>query len=134
VRGLDTNVLLRTFLSDEPSQTATANRLFEEAAATGKRLFVTCVVLCEMCWALRNKDYSRASIADAIESLFAVDALEIQDRDLVRHAALQFRQGRGDFADYLIGWQNRQAGCSETLTFDRKLRKTAGFSVLVAEN
>lgn len=134
MRGLDTNVLLRTLLADEPRQAATANRLLEEAAASGQRLFVSCVVLCEMCWALRNKDYSRAAIADAIEDLFATEVLEIQDRDLVRRAVGQYRQGRADFADYLIGWQNNQAGCSETLTFDRKLRQTPGFSVLVAEN
>lgn len=134
MRGLDTNVLLRTFLSDEPRQAAVASRLLEEAAESGSRLFVSCVVLCELCWALRSKDYSRTEIADAIEGLFGVSALEIQDRDLVRRAVDQYRGGRADFADYLIGWQDRQAGCSETLTFDRKLRKTPGFTVLVAEN
>ena len=32
--------------------------------------------------------------------------------------------------DYLLGWLNRRAGCEQTLTFDRKLAKVEGYSLL----
>jgi predicted nucleic-acid-binding protein len=38
--------------------------------------------------------------------------------------------GRADFADYVIGVTNRAAGCSETATFDRRLRGARGFRLL----
>jgi len=52
------------------------------------------------------------------------------DKDLARHALADNRQGPGDFADYLIGWRNREAGCSETLTFDQALKRNDLFRLV----
>jgi predicted nucleic-acid-binding protein len=52
------------------------------------------------------------------------------DTNLLVRSLEEYRQGRGDFADYLIGWQNRRAGCTDTVTFDRKLKKASGFAFL----
>ena len=84
------------------------------APRRGERFHVSTIVLCEMCWALRGYDFSRADIAAALEKLLATPLFEIQDRDLVRRALLEYRAGRAEFSDYLIWWQNRQAGCSTT--------------------
>jgi len=48
----------------------------------------------------------------------------------VRRALADYRRGSGDFADYVIGWRNSRAGCSQTVTFDRALRNSPLFSVL----
>jgi predicted nucleic-acid-binding protein len=48
----------------------------------------------------------------------------------VRRALDDYRRGPGDFSDYLIGWRNRQAGCTDTATFDRALAKSDLFAVL----
>jgi predicted nucleic-acid-binding protein len=56
--------------------------------------------------------------------------LEIQDLHLVQQALDDYRSGKADFADYLIGHQNRRAGCRDTLTFDVPLSKHEGFSLL----
>ena len=39
-------------------------------------------------------------------------------------------EGRGSFADALVGAINNQAGCSQTLTFDRKALRLPGFELL----
>jgi len=130
MRGLDTNVLLRPIARDDLPQAATVEAFFRDAQAEGERLYVSCIVLCELCWALRGYGFSRAAIASALEKVLAVGLFEIQDRDLVRRALEQYREGRADFADYLIGWQNRKAGCEDTVTFDGKLKNTPAFSVL----
>jgi predicted nucleic-acid-binding protein len=49
---------------------------------------------------------------------------------LVRRAVRAWRSGKGDFSDHVIGEIGRQAGCRETLTFDRALRGVHGFPVV----
>ncbi|MFL6194816.1 MAG: PIN domain-containing protein [Thermoanaerobaculia bacterium] len=132
MRGLDTNILLRAILEDDPEQSPIAARILTEAQERGERLHVSVTVLCELLWTLRGRPYrfDRAALADLLDSLLTDELFEIQDRDLVVGALNDFRQGRADFADYLIGWQDRKAGCLETLTFDRKMRDQEGFLVL----
>ncbi|HEX7180531.1 MAG TPA: type II toxin-antitoxin system VapC family toxin [Thermoanaerobaculia bacterium] len=130
MRGVDTNVLLRPFAQDDPGQVAAVETLFRELEAQGERLFVSCIVLCEACWSLRGLGFPRSKIAATLEKLLDTAFFEIQDRELVRRALAQYRQGPAGFADYLIGWQNRQAGCADTVTFDGDLEGTPGFSLL----
>jgi predicted nucleic-acid-binding protein len=55
---------------------------------------------------------------------------EIQDRELIQQAISEYRRGRADFSDYLIGRENLRAGCSDTITFDGELAKVDRFSLL----
>lgn len=129
MRGLDTNILVRFLTADEPIQSETARRLIEAAEATGEALHVSTLVLAELVWVLRGGRYtfSRDVVADALDALLDATVFEIQDRDLVRRAAVAFRIGPADFSDYLIGEQDRRAGCTSTLTFDRRLMTANGF-------
>jgi predicted nucleic-acid-binding protein len=133
VRGLDTNVLVRLLTRDDPAQAEQVELLFAAAERGEERFFVSVIALCELSWTLRGRPYSlaRSEIAAAFEGLLDTTAIEIQDRGLVRRALADFRHGRADFADYLLGWQSRKAGCDDTLTFDRKLDGAAGFSILL---
>jgi predicted nucleic-acid-binding protein len=132
VRGLDTNVLLRLLTRDNPAQAEQVDTLFAAAERAGERFFVSVIALSELSWTLRGRPYSlaRSEIAAALEGLLDTTSIEVQDRGLVRRALADFQDGRADFADYLLGWQSRKAGCDDTLTFDRKLNGTAGFSIL----
>jgi predicted nucleic-acid-binding protein len=132
MRGLDTNVIVRYVTAGDPAQTAVVKALFEGAEEAREQLFVSSIALCELVWTLRGRPYrlSRREIATVLERLLATHLFELQDRDLVRQALLEYRKGRGDFADYMLGSQNRRAGCESTLTFDRQLRGAAGFSLL----
>ncbi|CCQ56168.1 hypothetical protein CWATWH0005_2190 [Crocosphaera watsonii WH 0005] len=38
--------------------------------------------------------------------------------------------GKADFSDYLIGQLNAQAGCTETVSFDKKISGVDGFRIL----
>ncbi|HVT57124.1 MAG TPA: type II toxin-antitoxin system VapC family toxin [Thermoanaerobaculia bacterium] len=132
MRGLDTNILLRFLTADDPIQAERVAALFEEAERTGERLFVSIIALCELSWTLRGKPYrlARGQIAAVLERILGTSLLEVQDRGLVRRALAEYRPGRADFADYLLGRQNLEAGCAATVTFDRKLNGAAGFSFL----
>jgi predicted nucleic-acid-binding protein len=49
---------------------------------------------------------------------------------LVGQALQRYKQGKADFSDYLIGAVSRQAGCTETVSFDGKLKGEQGFQYL----
>lgn len=123
MRGLDTNVLLRVLTGDDPTQSPRASSLLADAEARGERFHISTTVLCELVWALRGGAYrqGREAIVQALEALLASGLFEVQLRDLVRRALDDYRAGPGDFADYLISWQDDAAGCVGTLTFDRAL-------------
>jgi predicted nucleic-acid-binding protein len=131
VRGLDTNVLVRFLTRDDPEQSRIVRSLFERADAEKTRFHVSSIALCELVWVLRSKyRLQREEICSALEHLLAVGLLEIQHRDLAILALADFRRGKADFPDYFIGWQNRRAGCEDTLSFDRDLDGTPGFTLL----
>jgi predicted nucleic-acid-binding protein len=132
MRGLDTNILVRFCTNDDPAQVSLVKALFEEAEGRNEAFFVSSVALCELVWSLRRKPYrlSRTEVATVLEKILDTGIFEIQDRNLVRHALSHYRQGRADFADYLLGAHGRRAGCEVTLTFDRQLSKSPGFSLL----
>ncbi len=129
MRGLDTNILVRFLTADEPTQSETTRWLIEATEAEGENLHISLLVLAELVWVLRGGRYgfSRSEVADALEALLDATVFEIQDRDLVRRANTAFRAGPADFSDYLIGEIDRRAGCTTTLTFDRRLAATEGF-------
>ncbi len=132
MRGLDTNVLLRTLTADDPAQAQEGDALFAAAERTGERFFISVIVLCELSWTLRGPSYrfDRGQVASALEQILDTSLFEVQHRGLVRRAIADFGRGRADFADYLIGRECLGAGCADTVTFDRKLKGAAGFSLL----
>lgn len=133
MRGLDTNVLLRYLANDDVQQSQIARDLLLTAEADKKRFFISTVVLCEVIWTLAARyRLDRPSLVSVVEEILSSALFEVQDRDLVRRALSDFRQGRADFSDYLNGWQSWRAGCEHTVTFDKKLKGEEGFVVLQA--
>lgn len=126
--GLDTNVLLRVVLADEPEQTRRATALLERTAADGEVLHLPDIVLCELAWVLRRAaGFARADVADAIIDLLSFREFAIRDPGAVRQAAELHARGDGDFADHLIAATARAAGCEAVATFDERLQKLPGF-------
>ena len=132
MRGLDTNVLVRLITRDEPDQALAVLLLLEEAEARNERFFVSTIVVCEVAWTLRSRPYKfdRSEIAEALALMLETDLFLVQDANLTRQAVDEYREGPADFSDYLIGGQNRTAGCGETITFDRELASIEGYSLL----
>jgi len=129
--GLDINILVRYITRDDPAQSELARIVIEGAEKEGRRLHISTLVLVELVWVLRGGVYcfERESVAAALELILESPVFEVQDRDLVRTAVTQFRRGPADFSDYLIGEQDRKAGCTLTLTFDRRLAKFHRFEI-----
>jgi predicted nucleic-acid-binding protein len=130
--GLDTNLLVRYFVEDDPVQTKQAVRFINKRCTSNEPGFVDRVALCELVWVLsRGHGYRRSEIARVIEELLASQDLRLEDHEAVRAALRMYRDSGIDFADALIGQVNRARGCEATATFDRKAAKLHGF-VLVS--
>ncbi len=132
MRGTDTNLLVRFFAQDDPAQGALVEALFAETESAGERLHVSTPVLCELVWTLRIAPFhwTREQLLVGLTVLLDIPLFEVQDRELVRRAVADYQRGPADFADYLLGHQNEAAGCTDTVTFDRKLRGHPLFTVL----
>jgi predicted nucleic-acid-binding protein len=128
VIGLDTNTLLR-WLIEEDGADKQSERAAEIILESGETFFVNNIVLAETVWVLKNKaGQSRKVIEQIVARLMASANVELEDDDTVRRALDAFVQGRADFADYLIAEVNVAAGCTTTLTFDRKAAQHRSFS------
>ena len=131
MKGLDTNVLVRYFVQDDRVQSAIASSAIREMAGRGEPAHITHIVLCELVWVLESAyRFSKVEVADLLEKMLAVRQFEIHSKDVVRQAVHDYRVGKGDLADYLIGRVNQTLGCDHTVTFDRALRGSSLFSVL----
>jgi len=129
--GLDTNVLVRYLAQDDPAQARKANSLIDGAVGKGEPVHLDVVVLCELVWVLRGAyRFGKQTVGDALERILDAAQFSVEDRDLVREALEAYRAGQGDFADYVLGLRNRQAGCSATATFDRALNRNPLFAIL----
>ncbi len=123
--GLDTNILVRYLTRDDESQWRQAADLIQQ----NQPCFITNIVLCELVWVLRGANYrfQKSEIISALEAMLHSAAFEFESRSTLDQALQQYKQGKADFSDYLIGATSRQAGCTETASFDRKLKGEKGF-------
>jgi len=86
--------------------------------------------MCEMSWVLaRAYDYDRAELADAIEKILGAAQFEFEDKNSLWQALAGLRQSSADFTDCLIGAKNAWAGCTSTLTFDKRAGGLPQFSL-----
>jgi predicted nucleic-acid-binding protein len=128
--GLDTNVVIRYLTQDDPVQSPRATRIIERDLTESAPGFVSVVAMTEVAWVLeRAYGLTQRQIAAAVESLLQADALSIEAEQEVFAAAIALKEGRGSFADALIGALGTKAGCTHTLTFDRKASRLPGFAL-----
>lgn len=121
---VDTNVLLRAALQDDPRQSSLASRILLNTDA----VVVPTPALCEFVWVMRRLfQRSPSDIARSIRLL--MDAANVDaDRSAVE-AGLEFLDQGGDFADGVIFYEGEWLGAGEFVSFDKqavKLLKSQG--------
>ena len=126
--GLDTNVLVRLLIADNPAQTEAARRFVHARCTEASPGFIGNVALVELIWVLEAAyGYRRKQVAETLDALLTGPDREFESPDEVRAALDDYRSGEADFADCLIGRINRAHGCEATATFDKKAAKLEGF-------
>ncbi len=131
MRGIDTNVLVRYIVQDDPKQAAIATRFIEGECTNEHPGFISHIVLCELVWVLEScYAQDKDTIGTVLEQLLKVAQLEIEDPQCVWLALSDYRGGSADFSDHLLARANLASGCEQTVTFDRKAGAAPGFRLL----
>jgi predicted nucleic-acid-binding protein len=120
VKAVDTNVLLRVFLRDEPGQTAKAESFLERVESRGARVFVPFLVLVEVMWVLRARfRLARARILQVVEQVLRTPLFEVEQAAVWEDFLRRAPQDEADLEDILISVAARHHGCEGVVSFDR---------------
>lgn len=120
MKGLDTSILIRYLVQDDPVQSPRANQIIEELTEQEPG-FVSVVVIAEIAWVLGSRYKAKpAEIADAVERFLSIGSLHVQNEQQVYEAVVAVRAGEGTLADALVCALGKSAGCAKTLTFDSR--------------
>ncbi len=126
--GIDTNVLVRFLVRDGEAQFEKARKLIKREVTAGHRVFVSQLVLLETEWVLRSRyGLQKAEIMAAISGLLDATDIQFEDEPAIEEALFVWKDSAADFADCLIGAQNRRLGCRATATFDLGASRLPGF-------
>jgi predicted nucleic-acid-binding protein len=129
--GLDTNILIRFIVKDDPIQSAQVRHLIERRLTERNPGFVSIATILETVWVLESF-YKQSShqVADAVRQILEVETFIVQNEQEVFTAMAILRSGEGSFEDALIAALGTWAGCTRTLTFDRKATRIKGFELV----
>ncbi len=129
--GLDTNVLVRYIMQDDPKQSRKATALIESLTDNHPG-FITVVSVLELYWVLTTcYDLTDNQVKQALDVLLRTRQIIVDRADQVLRALRVFETGKADFADCLIERTASSAGCEQTLTFDVNAAKYAGMTLIV---
>ena len=122
--GLDTNVMMRYLVQDDPKQSKQAEKLIEKRCNQESPGYIALIVLCELVWVMRRAyGYEKSMVVKVLDQLLTTAELVIQDEEIARKALEAYQAGQADYADYVLIFTNHYAGCPVTYSFDRKLAK-----------
>jgi predicted nucleic-acid-binding protein len=125
---LDTDLVVRLLIGDDPIQTPIAERAFV-AAIAGGGVYIPDVVLAEVGWVLRGYGLDRESRYALLERLVRTRGVVVDDIDAVIDALEQFRHG-SDLADQLILARASRLQALPVLTFDAHFSTSEGVEIL----
>lgn len=121
MKAVDTNLLLRYIVRDDLRQFEKAAVFLNERTPEDPA-FVGLIVVAEAAWALRQRyRYSREDVLSLMTAL--VEAKELVFEEEAYLSMLLAGNPRGDIADHLIAFCAARAGCSHTVTFDKRAAK-----------
>jgi predicted nucleic-acid-binding protein len=128
VIAIDTNILVRYFVRDDPEQAARAKRFIDVELSESDPGFVAVVALVELDWVCqRAYRFMPAEVHDAIKKLLETRQIVVERAEIVE---LALAHSNRDLADGLIHFIGAEAGCDRTITFDRTFARLPGVELL----
>jgi len=113
--SVDTNVLARAILQDEPVQCRTARQLLMDASL----IAISLPCLCELVWILRQgAKLPKEDVAAAIHALLETKNVAL-NRPAVE-AGLALLEAGGDFADGIMAYEGAWLGGTTFVSFDKQ--------------
>jgi len=131
MEAIDTNILIRLLVKDEPHQSQLAETLWRQLLAKGT-VYITKVVMVETVWVMqRSYQFSRQQIVEVANLLLRTDGVIVEDAAQVKKALKLFATQQADFSDYVIVASCDHAQALPLHTFDKKLASHENVTLLV---
>lgn len=131
--ALDTNVVLRYVVEDDPRQTRVAQRYIEQHIEAGDTLFLATSVILETEWVLRSVyGFEKGEVIDVLVRLLEAREMSFQDEPSLERAVHRYRELNIDFADCLHLATAQTFEQLPLATFKRKARGIDGFDALAS--
>jgi predicted nucleic-acid-binding protein len=132
MKAIDTNVLVRFLVNDDPAQADLVHRHFARAEQHHEVFFVPLLVVMETIWVLESAyDVGRSELLAALGNLLLLPIFEFENRTALQSMLTRGAKSATVLSDLLILESARSAGCEALLTFDKKAAKAAGFELVV---
>ena len=116
--AVDTNVLARFLLKDDPAQFRRAVAVLQ----SGDEIFIPVTVLLELAWVLKSREVTSEEIAASLRGIMTLPNIRLQHAESIR-AALGWVDKGMDVADALH--LSLSAKASRFVTFDTTLGRSA---------
>ncbi|MBU4459836.1 MAG: PIN domain-containing protein [Verrucomicrobia bacterium] len=131
MKAVDTNVLARFLVNDDPRHGAVVRAMIVAAERSRTPLGVSMQVLLELSWLLLNVyRRPREQVVDAVAGLVTCPAFSFERPGLVAEFIQRARRETMDLADILIGLCARDSGYETVLTFDKVAARSDLFEAL----
>ncbi|MFC5862791.1 PIN domain-containing protein [Acidicapsa dinghuensis] len=128
--ALDTNILVRYIMQDDPAQSPRAVKLIESLTPDSAG-FVPLICLVELYWVLDHTyKLSTAQISEVLEALLTSDSLIVEDHLRAEMAFHRYQSSNADFDDCLIAEAAFANGCNQIFTLDKKAAKALNMTLL----
>lgn len=120
---IDTNILVRFTLQDNPQQNKKTREYIADAKQGKVKLTIITEILLEVEYVLR-KTYRipREQIARNLESLIGMEYFDVVDRDILKIALKIYKLKSLDLVDVILFLKARKAN-AKVLSFDRDFAK-----------
>lgn len=120
--GVDTNVLVRYFINDDPVQHQLARTLIDS-----NDIFLSNVVLLESCWVFKRLyKLDQEQIESILFSFLQMSNIELENTLVFSQAFSSYRELHCDFGDAVIAAVHRGKGI-DTASFDKSTMQKLGF-------
>jgi predicted nucleic acid-binding protein len=131
MRFLDSNVILRYFVWDDPAKAERAKRLFAQVQAGRERLLTSALGVAEVVWVAESRyGYPRPKLVELIHSLLNTPNLEFDRKDLLLAAANLFEVRPIDFLDAYNAVYMQAVGLQQIYSYDTDFDVISGLQRL----
>ena len=115
---------MRYLAQDDARQSARVTRLIERELDEKNPGFISLIVLVETCWVLKRLyGATPGELRDTVNDLLGARQLSVERRGVVTRALARLSKAdttmTSDIADALITEISTDAGCEQTMTFDK---------------
>lgn len=129
--AIDTNVLVRWLVRDDPAQFTAASRLMAAAEDGGVPVMLMFGVLLETEWVLRSRyKIDKGAIVRAFTQLLETDGLQHEDEAALEEALFRWKESKAGFTDCMLAAKAGLLRRQPFMTFDAAAAQLPGAQLL----